>query len=268
MNEKHCIDLLAGYALEILDGEDRLTAEEHLQLCTACREEMESLRETLHLFLGRAAPQEVPGQEVRTQFLARFAEEVVPPEPAATSPEHAPASVLAESPQAPSAQPIVAPLPVPRRQLFTWALYGAVLPAVAAVIFCVLFVRSQNQLSDQQHNALTAAISSPHSTMHLSGIAVNAGMSGEVLMQHQSGTGILIVSGIRTVPTGMSYTCWVRKHGQWMDGGVLQPDASGMAMVPLQDRTNLSDADLVAVTMEPTTNPRTPSGEMLLTTKI
>jgi hypothetical protein len=266
MNEKHCTDLLAGYALEILDGEDYLTAEEHLRLCAECREEMESLRETLHLVLGQAVPQTQPGPLVRAQLLAKFAVEVGPPVP--LSPPPAPVSPPAPPIPIDLQPAVIAPIALPRRQPFAWILGGASLPAVAAVIFCVLFVHSQSQLNDQQHNALAAAISSPHSTMPLKGKATNYGMNGEVLMQHQSGTGILIVSGIRSVPTGMTYTCWVHKHGQWMDGGALEPDASGMAMVPLKDQTSLSDADLVAVTMEPTTTPTAPSGVMLLTTSI
>jgi hypothetical protein len=129
-------------------------------------------------------------------------------------------------------------------------------------------MHSQGQLNDTRDHLLSEALASPHVAMPMSGIAVSHGMHGEVIMPKHGMSGMVIVSGITRVPAGMRYTCWVREHGRWTASGVLQPSSSGIAMITFDKNLDLHQADDVAVTMERTPNPHTPSAPMLLSSAL
>lgn len=267
MDEKHCADLLAGYALDALDGEDRLAAERHITNCPQCWAECAKLRETLHLCLGHTVVQLQPSPLVRTQFLAHLALELGPAQaqsiPGRPSDHHAPLITIPQSPPA-SADASRESRAIAANQRYRWALGGATVPAVVAIVLGVLFMHSQGQLSDTRDHLLSEALTSPHVAMPLSGSAVSHGMHGEVIMPEHGMSGMLIVSGISSVPAGMRYTCWVRQHGHWTESGVLRPTSSGIAMITFDKNMNLHQADGVAVTMERAPHPPAPSGPMLL----
>lgn len=268
MNEKHCHDLLAGHALDALDGDDRVAAERHLANCDRCKAECEELRETLHACLGHAVVTTYPSPLVRTQFLARVALEIGPLAAAEMPAQPA-------RPRPPLITQTQAPIPAPRqtvpmapRQHYRWLLGGAAVPAIVAIVLGMLFMNTQSQLSDERSHLLASAFGVPHVAMPLKGIAVTHGMQGEVIMPTRGTSGLMLVSGMRAAPSGMTYQCWLYQQDHWINTGVLHPDGSGIAMMVFNRDTDLHKANRVAVTMEQAGRPTAPSKPMLLSTSL
>jgi anti-sigma-K factor RskA len=271
MDEKHCSDLLAGFALGALEGEDRSTAERHIMNCPECQIECQELQEVLHWCFGHAVPPAKPSPLVRVQFLAQLALEMGPAQadtvPGRPAPPRPPMITL-EQTTVRRPDPTAGSLALVERQRYWWLLGGAALPAALALVFGMLFMHSQNQLNDTRDRTIADALTIPHVTMPMSGIAVSHGMRGEVIMPQSGNSGLVIVSGINKVPTGMRFTCWIREQGRWTASGTLQPDASGIAMLVFGPKMNLHQADDVAVTMERAPRPSQPSGPMLLSSTL
>ncbi|HWE61947.1 MAG TPA: anti-sigma factor [Chloroflexota bacterium] len=268
MDEKHCVDLLAGYAIDALDGDDRLTAELHILKCPECRAECAELRETLHYYLGHALPPVKPGPLVRTQFLAHIALEMNPtqPEPARGWP--VPPFLAGDQTTKSRKAFMSGKLRIAVPQPYRWLLGGAALPAVLAIVLGMLFMHTQGQLDDTRSHLLSDLLVVPHVTMPMSGVAVSYGMRGEVIMPRHGSSGLLVVSGMTTVPSGMSYTCWIREQGHWLASGTLRPTASGIVMMAFDRNMDLHAAEDVAVTMEHSQRPAAPSGPMLLSSSL
>jgi hypothetical protein len=271
MDEKHCSDLLAGFALDALDGEERVTAERHVMNCPECQIVCQELQEALHWCFGHSVPPARPSPLVRTQFLAQLALEMGPAHadtvPGLPATPQAPLITLEQSiVRRPDASAGV--MALAGRQRYWWLLGGAALPAALALVLGMLFMHSQNQLNDARDRTLADALTIPHVTMPMRGVAVKHGMRGEVIMPRSGNSGLVIVSGINKVPAGMRFTCWIREQGRWTASGTLQPDASGIAMLVFGPRMNLHQADDVAVTMERAPQPAQPSGPMLLSSSL
>jgi hypothetical protein len=273
MKEKHCADLLVGYAIDVLDGTDRTAAERHVLNCPQCRAECVQIQEMLHLCLGQDVPLARPSPLVRTQFLAQLALEMSPTQaesvPGQPARPQAPLITLHEPPVTGTAATKRVPA-FAANQRYRWALGGATVPAVLALVLGMLFMHSQNQLDDTRQHLMAEALSLPHVTMPMSvsGVAASHGMHGEVIMPASGMSGMVIVSGITSVPAGKSFTCWVRRQGRWSESGVLRPNPSGIAMMTFGKDVDLHRADDVAVTMERTPHPQTPSGPMLLSSTL
>jgi hypothetical protein len=68
MTEVHVVDLLPGYALEILDEEEMLEVARHLSHCVPCTRELETYLETTNQ-LAYSVPVHIPAPELRAKVL-------------------------------------------------------------------------------------------------------------------------------------------------------------------------------------------------------
>lgn len=270
MNQSPCekvrTHLLPGYVLNALEPEEQAEAVAHVATCAACQQEVNQMTETMHTVFAQTLPPATPGLLVRTQFLARLALEMP-----GTTAETVPARPA--TPVPPLIQ-IQQPLPgtgvsSSRPAIPRW-LYGAVFaPALVAIALAVRVVNMQDQLTDEHNHLLSQAFAAPHVAMVLTGPAAKYGMSGEVIVPQTGSAGLVIVSGMHTLPAHMALTCWLHMNGHWMSGGTVQANASGIGMVVLDKNLDLHRADDVAISMEHTGQPpATPSSPMLLSTAL
>jgi hypothetical protein len=150
-----------------------------------------------------------------------------------------------------------------------WVFGAVAAPAFVVVALVALLLNMQSQLNDDRNHLLSKAFAAPHVAMVLSGPAAKHGMSGEVIMPQTGSAGLVIVSGMHSLPAHMSLTCWLHMNGHWMPGGTLQANASGIGMVVLDKNMDLHKADDVAITMEHTGQAASaPSTPMLLSTTL
>jgi hypothetical protein len=269
MSEKHCPDLLAGYALGALDPAEREEATAHLAECPDCRSEEANLAEALHATLGHDCPPATPSPLLRTQFLARVALEMTPGEaasmPARPAPSVAPIIVNSQPPpQAPPTLAVARQGFVPR-----WAMAAIAVPTIAALALVFGLMNMKQQYDNQSNHLLGQALAAPHVAMLLNGPGVHHGMNGEVIVPKSGSGGLLILSGMTKAPGNMAYTCWVKKNGQWTAWAPLRPDASGIAMFVMDRSMDPHSANAMAITLEHQDRAsQTPSGPMLLTTQL
>jgi anti-sigma-K factor RskA len=143
-------------------------------------------------------------------------------------------------------------------------------PALVAVALAIMVVNMQNQLSNEHNHLLSQAFAAPHVAMVLTGPAAKYGMSGEVIVPQNGSAGLVIVSGMHSLPAHMALTCWLHmKNGHWMPDGTVQANASGIGMVVLDKNMDVHKADHVAITMEQAGQaPTAPSTPMLLSTAL
>jgi anti-sigma factor RsiW len=270
MNQSPCekvrTQLLPGYVLNALEPDEQAEAEAHIATCAACQKEMGHMAETVHTVFAQTVTMATPSPLVRTQFLARLAlempasaAETVPARPATPVPP----LLQIQQPIAGTGKSLSRPA-IPR-----W-LYGAVMaPALVAIAMAILMVNMQNQLTDEHNHLLSQAFAAPHVAMVLTGPAAKYGMAGEVIVPQSGSAGLVIVSGMHSLPAHMALTCWLHLNGHWMPGGTVQANASGIGMVVLGKNMDLHQADDVAITMEHIgQSPASPSSPMLLSTTL
>lgn len=271
MNEKHCYDLLGGQALDALDAEERAHALSHFAQCPECCDECGELRHALHLCFGATLPQRAPSPLARTQFLARLAVELHPPDTATMLVLPLPPMItLTQQPPAPGGGvPAVPSRPALSAHRYAWMLGGAAVPAMLVLVLGVLFMQTRSQLdSSRSQQAAAFPLAGAHRVMPLSGVATRQGMAGEVIVPASGSKGMVLVIGLRTPPAGMSYRCWVRRADRWVDSGRLAPDSSGIAMIVVDHLADGPASRGVAVSMEHSPRPQTPTAPMLLSTTL
>jgi len=274
MNEKHCHDLLGGHVLGALDQAESARTTSHLAKCPGCCDECGEVSHALHRCFGVALPQRTPNPHVRTQFLARLAVEVRPPDgasmPARPMIPLPPMITLTQPPPAPEgAVPAVPSRPALSAHRYTWMLGGAAVPAMLVLVLGVLFMQTRSQLdSTRSQQAAAFPLTGAHRVTPLSGLATRQGMAGEVIVPASGSKGMVLVTGMRTPPAGMSYRCWVRRADRWVDSGRLAPDSSGIAMIVVDHLVNGPASQGVAVSMEHSQRPVAPTSPMLLSTTL
>ena len=267
MNEDPYHDLLPAYTLGVLDPAEQAEAAEHVDICPDCKSEAERIAVALHMSFGRAVAQRTPSTLVRTLFLARLAEEMVPIPPE-TVPVRAapPAPLLIQNSPSPAALPPPTARPLLMQR---WVMSVSAVAAMLALVFGVGFISMKQQFDDQNNHLLSSAFAAPHVAVALSGPAQQFGMTGEVIVPMHGTSGLLIVSGMSHMTANRSAMCWLHINGHWVSYGALHPDRSGIAMLPIGQSMDLHHADQVAITMEGTARNGVPAaGSMLLGTQL
>ncbi len=198
-------DLIAAYALDAVDADDRQLVEHHLKNCQPCQYELGRHHEVLALLIPDAsAPADVWDGMVAT---------------------------LEEGPPPLDLAPVVALAPRRRRTVL------AGLAAVAAAAVAVLGIRvvDQEQRLNQMQTAMAhhdlqraalAALANPAATT----VEMRApdGSAGARVALLPDGRGYLLADGLRTLADARTYQLWALVDGQRISAGTLgvQPRAA------------------------------------------
>jgi anti-sigma-K factor RskA len=249
-------DMLGLYALGALEGEDAAALEAHLRDCRTCLEELGDLQEAA-AELARAARPISPSVEVTRRILDATRSE---PQLAAVRPP-------AERPPGRVRAPLRLGVPRPRRRL----LPVAARIAVAAVI--VVLVVSQIDLLRRLDRALSMLargreliefIASPEvTTVPLVATEAMPGGRAFVAYGRRSGRVVLFAFNLPRPPADQVYQLWVIAEGV-RPGLVFSPDARGATLLHDQWSPEQRQPPLFAITLEPSTGAREPTGEILL----
>ena len=258
-------DLLAPYALDVIDPADRQALDEHLATCAECRDELSTLRESSSL-LAHAATQREPGDHVRAQLLAK---------------------VRAESRPQKSAQVVQMP---PRQKIwpnvfrlaaaiaFVALLVGIVvlwrrdarLQAEAARLTAQLKAQQKERdrerdLIAHQREALALLNSSAATKIQLKGMPASPNARATFVFDKQSGHAVLMTEGLPTTSADKAYEVWfIPKGHSPMPGKVFTVDSSGHAMVMDQMPAEAMANAVIAITVEPKKGSTAPTGAMYL----
>jgi anti-sigma-K factor RskA len=213
--ESELHELSAAYALDALDPRERDEFERHLSGCERCREDVAALTETAAA-LAYAAPPAEPPARLREQLLQR---------------------VRSEQQTA-----IVIPF---RRRRVELGLVGALAVAAAAAVALAVWAGSldgrlgNEQAARARSDQAVSVLGDPLATRR-----ALRGARGELVVA-RTGSGVLVLPGLASPPSGKTYEAWV------IAGGVARPAglfSDGRAVV--LDRPVVG-RDVVAVTVEP-----------------
>lgn len=243
-------DDLTLYALDALDAGERLGIEKHLEECSACRAEMERLRDDFVL-LALSASGPTPPPLCRERLLHAIRNE----------PRHAPAR--------------------PRtRSAWLNALGWA---AAAAAMIVVIWLARQNRrlegqvatlqarstaaqrqlLEARELAALLTSASAEQFTLAASNTAPQPG--GRAIYDPASGTLVFIASNMPAVPSQKTYELWlIPTSGAPVPAGVFKPNARGTATVIKPLLPTGLDAKTFAITIEPEAGSSAPTSQPIL----
>lgn len=235
--EQHFNDLLAGYAVDILDETEVSLIEQHLAVCEACRIELREYRETANqLVLG--APEAEPDPAIKARLMK-----------AVQSGSSQPGAVLGA----------------------TWrewlsGFFGRTAPAWgAAALVLVLVFFAANLLLWQR--AILPQTAANMRIIELTGTEHAPGASGVLVMSQDGRRGTLVVDRLPILDESQQYQLWLIEAGERVSGGVFSVRFEGYGYLGVKSEAPLSNFDDFGVTIEPEGGSPGPTGVKVLEIK-
>jgi len=239
---------LALYALAVLQGDERVALEKHLEGCAACRRELEQLQGDMALMaLSTAGP--APPRRARQRLLAAVANE----------PRRAAA--------------------LPRRGWWTlvpWVAAAALAGGVVAVLLQNSDLRKrigglQNQSAQQQAELQRAreVVSTLTATdaMRVTLVAAKTPPQpqGKAIYVRDRSSLIFLASHFQALPAQKVYELWlIPTNGAAIPAGIFKPDAHGSATVINPPLPRGVEAKAFAITVEPESGSSVPTMPILM----
>ena len=210
-------ELIAAYALDALDAEERARATEVLATSEEAREELRSLTEVAAA-MATAAVGPAPRPELRDRIL----------DAARAEPQN------------------VVSLDERRRSRLAPALGLVAAVAACAALALGIWGASVSSERDEARSALARERATAAVLAHPAAESSLTGASGRLVVD-ADGHAVLVVSDVPPVPAGKTYQVWVIDGGNPVSGGLFAP-AGGTVAIPVDGQVR--DGSVVAVTIE------------------
>ena len=266
MNHEDYKAMLPLAALSTLDGEEARVLEQHLAACAECRAELDDWQATAVALAHTAEPLE-PSAQVRDRILAGVraeggssrADNVIPISSAATRAASSPSWSWRF--QAIAAAVIFFGLMI--GLVVLWRQNRAYRTEVARLSEQM---KKMSRQLDREHQAL-ALLTKPGIRMaELAGTKEAPAAHGMLAVDSKSGRAVFMAQGLPQAPAGKAYQLWFIAGSKPMPGRVFKTDVSGNAMMDEQLPPEALNAGTFAVTLEPQSGMRSPTGPMYLLT--
>ena len=210
-------ELTAGYALDVLDADERWAYETHLAECERCREDLTSFWETAEA-LAIAAAGPAPNPELRGRILAAASAE----------------------------RQVVVPLESRRRRSLPVLGAAAAIAAVVALAVGLWATQLSGDLDDarlalERERLAGAVLADPSART----VALESGEGR--LVVNDDGRAVLVLDGLDPAPTGKTYELWIIEGENATPAGLF-PGQDGRDWVGLDG--TVEPGDVVAVTLE------------------
>ncbi len=252
MAEEHVFDLLPGYALGILDGDDLQKVYRHLPQCARCREELSTYVQAADQ-LALAVPQQTPPPGLRAKVLQRVAGAAEP------------AQIVKPVDHPRAGRPYESSRPglFDRLRAVLSPRLGWALGAVAVIL--LLFLAINNVLLWQRVNALQAQVPGGESRMvHLTGTQNAPRTTGYLLVFEGDNYGTLTVEDAPIPDANHQYQIWLIKDGKRTSGGVFDVSDKGYGVLEIIANQPLTNYQSFGITLEPKGGSPAPTGKKIL----
>jgi anti-sigma-K factor RskA len=262
-HEQYAEDL-ALYAVDALQGEERVQIEQHLATCAACRLELEQLRgDTALLALSATGPR--PPQRARQRLLDAVARE---PRTVSSGRTDQAASRAAQG----SSQ---------ERGIGLWGWVGWAVTAVLVVFAVSLWQENSalrqtlasatSQVTESRREAeelrkIAAPILEPEA-QRVTLVAVKAPPQpqGKAFYLRNRSSLVFLANNMPALPPQKAYELWlIPVSGAPIPAGVFKPDAHGSASVVNPPLPAGTEAKAFAITVENETGAATPTAPILM----
>lgn len=210
-------ELTAGYALDVLDADERWAYETHLAECERCREELTSFWETTEA-LAIAAAGPAPSPELRHRILTAARAE----------------------------RQVVVPLESRRRRAVPVLSAAAAIAAVVALAVGLWATQLSSDLDDtrlalERERQAAAVLADPAART----VALESG-DGHLVVD-DGGRAVLVLDGLDPAPRGKTYELWIIDGENAAPAGLFR-GREGLDWVGLDG--TVETGDVVAVTVE------------------
>jgi anti-sigma-K factor RskA len=252
MSHESYAELVAAYALDALDSEERARFEAHLGGgCPECEPALVEYREALARVVAELPPA-APPERVKTRLLERMAAETGP----------APAAYWR------------------RRWRLGWigaaALAASLLAYLAATVSDLR--RDVARRADEvavlraevaRQQQLLAVLGAPDTrVVALAGLAPSPTAQGRIWWRDDTRQGFFAARGLPPLPAGKTYQLWVISGGKPISAGLFAVDEAGMASLSVGPLPEATRTEVFAVTLEPAGGLPAPSGQIYLAGKL
>ena len=260
---EHPTDLLASYALGVLEPDEHEAVEAHVRGCATCAAELQELRGAVDA-LPFAAPPVAPPVSVRQALMERVGATVR--EPARTGEDVEPAMLRAA--------------PAARGGAWTpAAAWGVALAcaAVAAVSTWQLIATradltalrrdaaAQEAALRQQVDALAQMDPQSLRVAPLRGSPQAAGISGRVLYDANGTNGLAVLDHLPPLPPGKVYQLWLLQGATPVSAGIFRSDSDGTGSLVIRAPRAIGSFSGLGLTAEPDPGVAAPTGAILAT---
>lgn len=284
MNHEEYKEMLALYSLGALDETEERALEEHLATCAECRAELGQWRDTASALAYAAEPAE-PSEELRARILENVRQMARQP---ATLKLAVSSSRIGEGPNA-ADEPASQPSNVVEMTRRSWSSQEKLLAFAASLAFFALLaslfiVWSRNKALQAEVTRLTrnlyetqdklARLEQDNEILNaptlavatLKGTDVAQKAQAKLMYDRKTGRAILTASDLPPAPAGKAYQLWYIAGNRALPGGVFTTDATGRGTLRDQLPPEAREATAFAVTLEPASGVKAPTGEKYLLT--
>jgi anti-sigma-K factor RskA len=233
MSDIHALS--GAYAVDALDDTERTEFEQHLAVCTDCRAEVASLRETAALLSEAEA--ETPPASLRAGVLSGISQiRPLPP----------------ESPSLPEPIALDRPAGVRRRRL------PQLLAAAAAVVLLAVGAFAWHPWQQDRTSLATQILNAPDAMRVTTELP---GGAGEITLVRSASLkrAVLVAHDVPDAPDGKTYQMWLQQPGEDMVSAGLMPDADEPTVL----MGDAATATAAAVSIEPEAGSVHPSKDVI-----
>lgn len=236
INDEHILDLIPGFALEILDEQEAAQVSSHLQGCPACRDELEAYRAVV-ASLALSAPSAEPPSRLKGKLMASLPEKNSRP-----------------SETAPWWQSLASFF---RTRSLAWNAFSMLLILVLTASNLLLWNRLERVSAPTQ-------VSDSLRTVLLSGTDAAPLATGMLVISKNGEYGTLVVDHLPPLDPNQQYQLWLIRDEVRTSGGVFSVSEEGYGAMEIEIHESLSSFPAFGVTIEPAGGSPAPTGERVL----
>ena len=253
-------ELLPFYALDALSDEERELVERYLAEHPEARQEAEELKAAASALPYGVTPVEPPGH-VKEGLMARVASEN---------------RARLSAPEEPSQRGMRF------ENLFRALSLGAATIAILwAIILNVQVARLQSEIStlndrlaaqaeslEQIINNLPQTSPSNVITVSLKGTEVQPQVQGQLIVDPDNQSAVLVISGLSQLEAGRTYQVWLINGGEPVSAGLLSVDENGQAVFIVNSDSAIGSFNSLGISIEPEGGSPQPTGDIVVLSDI
>jgi len=248
----------AGYALGVLEPEERAAFETHLAGCAECIAEVREMRLIAGVLL-HAVPQVSPPASLRARIVGEAAAAVPPP--VVIRKEHSARRWLAIAAMLVIGAGVFAYAERMQRRVST--LEAQLRQALTQVATADRLTAEARDVAFRAQSAMGVFAAPDVARIDLAGEAIATRARARALWSRERGM-VFTVSNLPPLPAGRVYQVWVVTAQAPVSAGLLTPDASGGGSVYFETPVDILPPVAVAVTLEPAGGVPAPTGARYL----
>jgi len=260
--DKHIEELLPFYALDVLTDEEQKLVEEYLAEHPEARQQVEEMSRSVSALPASVSPVEPP-RRVKAELMARVASD-------------AEGRARASSQSQPSRR-------VTRFENFfrTFGFTAAAIAAIWIIVLSIQVSRLQSEISNlnsrlaAQSESLDQIIANlPQTnqanviTVSLKGTEVQPQVQGQLIVDPDSQSAVLVISGLPQLEAGRTYQVWLINGGAPISAGLLKVDENGQGVFIVNSEESIGSFDNLGISVEPEGGSEQPTGDIVVLSEL